>query len=118
MVRPDGTVRWVAARLTLSTDPSLPDVSGTLLDITDRKQLELDLLHQATHDPLTDLANRILLMEQLDKALDAGDQPGSVGVLLFDVDRFKLVNDSLGHDHGDELLIAIANSLARDARPG
>ena len=50
VVRPDGTVRWVAAHLTLSTDPSLPGVSGTLLDITDRKQLELDLLHQANHD--------------------------------------------------------------------
>ena len=111
VVRPAGTVRWVAARLTLSTDPSLPGVSGTLLDITDRKQLELDLLYQANHDPLTDLANRALLMEQLDKALDAGEHPGSVGVLLFDVDRFKLVNDSLGHDHGDQLLIAIANSL-------
>jgi diguanylate cyclase (GGDEF)-like protein/PAS domain S-box-containing protein len=111
VVRPDGTVRWVAARLTLSTDPSLPGVSGTLLDITDRKQLELNLLHQATHDPLTDLANRTLLMEQLDKALNTGDPPGAVGVLLFDVDRFKLVNDSLGHDHGDQLLIAIADAL-------
>jgi diguanylate cyclase (GGDEF)-like protein/PAS domain S-box-containing protein len=111
IVRPDGAVRWVAARLTLSTDPASPGVSGTLLDITDRKQLELDLLHQATHDSLTGIANRSLLLEQLDATLRTSGVKADVGLLLFDVDRFKLINDSLGHDHGDQLLIAIADAL-------
>jgi diguanylate cyclase (GGDEF)-like protein len=121
VVRPDGEVRWVEAHLTLSTDPDSSEsaVSGTLLDITDRKQLELDLLEQATHDSLTGLANRALLLAELGKILATSNPGGAgVGVLLFDVDRFKLINDSLGHERGDQLLVAIAAALRDTLGPG
>jgi diguanylate cyclase (GGDEF)-like protein/PAS domain S-box-containing protein len=118
IVRPDGIVRWVDARLTRSTDPTSRGVSGTLLDVTDRKQLELELLEQATHDPLTGLANRVLLLTQLGDILAATDADhAGVGVLLFDVDRFKLINDSFGHDRGDQLLLAIAEALRATLGP-
>jgi diguanylate cyclase (GGDEF)-like protein/PAS domain S-box-containing protein len=112
IVHPDGEIRWVAARAEAPTDVSSAAVAGTLLDITDRKQLELNLWEQATHDGLTGLANRFRLLEQLGAALSDRDGGRTrVGVLLFDVDRFKLVNDSLGHDRGDQLLVAIAGAL-------
>ncbi len=112
IVRPDGEVRWVKERTSRTPGGTSTDVSGTVLDITDRKLLELDLLHQATHDPLTGLANRRLLLQELDSSLATsavGDT--TIGVLLFDVDRFKVINDSLGHDLGDQLLVAIADAL-------
>ena len=118
VVRPNGDVRWVEAHLRLSPDPEFSGVYGTLLDITQRKRLELDLLEQATHDALTGLANRSLLLTQLDEVLAAADPGGAgVGVLLFDVDRFKLINDSLGHDRGDHLLVAIAEALRATLGP-
>ena len=111
VVRPDGEIRWVAARSGASDDAGFVGVSGTLLDITERKQLELDLRHQATHDALTGLANRGLLLEQLETALGAGHSATGVAVILLDVDRFKLINDSFGHDRGDLVLVAIADVL-------
>ena len=86
-------------------------VSAVARDITARKQLEFDLWHQAKHDALTGLANRTYLIEQLELLLAPTEVTTLVGVLLFDVDRFKLVNDSLGHDRGDQLLVAIAEKL-------
>jgi len=108
----DGTVRWVEESVTnLVDDPDVGYIVVNLHDITDRKQLELDLRYQATHDALTGLANRALLLEQLNTALDAADPEIGVGVVLFDVDRFKLINDSFGHDRGDLVLAAIADVL-------
>ncbi|HTK16402.1 MAG TPA: bifunctional diguanylate cyclase/phosphodiesterase, partial [Acidimicrobiia bacterium] len=105
------------------TDTAVFDDAGVQIgiiavssDITERRQLELDLVEMATHDALTGLPNRTLLLELLDDALSARD--GYVGVLLFDVDRFKLINDSLGHDRGDELLVAIADALENTIEPG
>ncbi|MDQ1509621.1 MAG: hypothetical protein QOG50_1465, partial [Actinomycetota bacterium] len=108
------------------TDTPVFDDEGTQIgiiavssDITDRKKLELERVQLATHDALTGLANRSLLLTLLGDALterDTGD--AGVGVLLFDVDRFKLVNDSLGHDRGDQLLLAIADALRETIEPG
>jgi diguanylate cyclase (GGDEF)-like protein len=74
-------------------------------------------LYRALHDPLTGLANRGLLMEQLGQALSRGRRrPGSVAVLFLDLDRFKVLNDSLGHAVGDELLVEVARRLERVMR--
>jgi diguanylate cyclase (GGDEF)-like protein len=74
-------------------------------------------LYRALHDPLTGLANRGLLMEQLGQALSrARRRPGSVAVLFLDLDRFKVLNDSLGHAVGDELLVEVARRLERVMR--
>lgn len=82
-------------------------------EMKERKQLQNQLLYLALHDPLTGLPNRTLFMERLEKALQcAKEQPGyQFAVLFLDCDRFKVINDSLGHLVGDELLIALAHRL-------
>jgi diguanylate cyclase (GGDEF)-like protein len=79
------------------------------------KELQRELQHQASHDPLTDLANRSLFVQRVGDALDGGR--GAVSVIFIDVDDFKTVNDSLGHAAGDDLLVAIAHRLRDCVRP-
>ena len=79
------------------------------------RQLQRELEHQASHDPLTDLANRLLFAERVGDALRAA--PESVSVIFIDVNDFKTINDTLGHAAGDELLIAIARRLHDCVRP-
>ena len=79
------------------------------------KELQRELQHQASHDPLTDLANRSLFVERVGAALDRAR--GGVSVIFIDINDFKTVNDSLGHAAGDELLIAIARRLHDCVRP-
>jgi diguanylate cyclase (GGDEF)-like protein/PAS domain S-box-containing protein len=88
-------------------------------DLSERKAFEHRLAHQATHDPLTGLPNRALLIERLDSALArARRHDRRVAVLFLDLDHFKVVNDSLGHGLGDRLLIAISERLSLSLRPG
>lgn len=90
----------------------------TVRDETARKLTEANLTHRALHDPLTGLANRILLVDRLDQAVRrAGRRDGSIAVLFLDVDQFKQINDSFGHATGDEVLTAIAHRLAACVRP-
>jgi diguanylate cyclase (GGDEF)-like protein len=92
-------------------------VVGTVQDITERKALENRLAHQASHDPLTDLPNRIMFLDRLTQALKRDEQrEGKVTVLYLDLDDFKLVNDSFGHTIGDRLLTRIAQRLRRCVR--
>jgi diguanylate cyclase (GGDEF)-like protein/PAS domain S-box-containing protein len=92
-------------------------MSGTLTDITARRALEERLVVQAFHDDLTGLANRALFKDRLEHALTRRMNGRMVGVLYLDVDRFKTVNDSLGHTAGDALLQTIAARLRSVLRP-
>jgi diguanylate cyclase (GGDEF)-like protein len=80
------------------------------------QELQAKLEHQASHDPLTDLANRILFAERVGDALER--DPRNVSVIFVDINDFKDVNDTLGHAAGDELLVAIAGRLTDCVRPG
>jgi diguanylate cyclase (GGDEF)-like protein len=80
-------------------------------DVTDKLRMEERIAHFALHDGLTDLPNRALLRERLELALASAQQSSSVAVLCLDLDRFKEVNDTLGHGVGDALLIAVAERL-------
>src|ERR687893_3085949 len=90
---------------------------GTVHDVTERKALEERLEYQALHDVLTGLPNRALFMDRLEHALvRARRREGGVAVLFMDLDNFKLINDSLGHEAGDQLLVAVAQRLRRCLR--
>jgi diguanylate cyclase (GGDEF)-like protein len=83
-----------------------------------RKGAELDLSHRALHDPVTELPNRTLFLDHLGLALArSGRQPSSLAVLFLDLDRFKTVNDSLGHAFGDRVLIEVAHRILALVRP-
>ncbi len=114
MLHRDGTYRWMLCRgLAVQDGGKTVRIAGSLTDITSRKRTEKQLLHDALHDTLTGLANRALFMDRLQRAIERGKRHEDYlfGVLFLDLDRFKLVNDSLGHVIGNQLLIAIARRL-------
>ncbi len=94
-------------------------VANVLSAAIDRIEAEEEIRHRALHDPLTGLPNRVLFVDRLDQALAHTKREGRrVGVMFCDLDQFKLVNDSLGHEAGDELLGAVAPRLTGILRPG
>lgn len=115
----DGTWRHMETLLTCQlTEPAVQGVVLNSRDITERKQFEDQLRHQALHDPLTRLPNRALFGDRLEQALASqARRGGSVSVLLVDLDDFKSVNDTAGHQVGDALLEAVAIRLQTLIRP-
>ncbi|MBW2410304.1 MAG: EAL domain-containing protein [Deltaproteobacteria bacterium] len=103
---------------TLATIPGTDKSVASLTDITELKMAERQIYHQAFHDTLTGLPNRALFMEILNMAIKRSKRRGDYhfAVLYLDIDRFKLVNDSLGHNVGDKLLVAFANRIQDSLR--
>ncbi|MDF3063018.1 MAG: putative sensory box/GGDEF family protein [Microvirga sp.] len=116
--RDDGTELWLATRSTVRENAG-ERVVGITFDITDRKLAEEQAWRAAHSDVLTGLANRAFFQTELAKALrQAGENGGTVGLLLLDLDDFKTINDSYGHDAGDALLMEIAARINRDLGSG
>ncbi|GAC1539059.1 MAG: EAL domain-containing protein [Acidimicrobiales bacterium] len=117
----DGTTFPVALTASPISDTD-GRVTGAVLvfrDITERKQLETQLEHHAFHDPLTGLANRRVFLDHLHQAVLRSERSKETHAVLFaDLDRFKVINDSLGHHCGDELLVIVADRMAKAIRPG
>ncbi|MEN3360560.1 MAG: hypothetical protein V7637_4542 [Mycobacteriales bacterium] len=114
----DGSWRLLEVTCTnLLDDPSVNGIICNASDVTEARELQDRLQHQALHDPLTQLANRALFDERLQAALRPG-LDGAAAVLMIDLDGFKQVNDTLGHHTGDALLVAVAGRLRGCVRPG
>ena len=120
MLARDSTEVWVrdeAYAMPDDTRSGRQVSQGLLVDTTDRKRLESKLIHDALHDPLTGLANRVLLRDHLERALARhGRSSGTVALLFVDLDDFKRVNDSYGHAAGDEILVQVAGRLVGAVR--
>jgi diguanylate cyclase (GGDEF)-like protein/PAS domain S-box-containing protein len=120
MLRRDGTQIWTEHRVVPLHDPEghTTAVTGIARDVTASKIKEAFLNHRALHDPLTGLPNRVLLLDRLEASLARiRRHPGFLAVLYLDLDRFKTVNDNLGHEVGDRLLQVVAQRLQQILRP-
>jgi len=121
MLHKDGTYRWMLSRglAVRDADGRAYRMAGSQTDITDRKVSEVQHLHDAFHDALTGLPNRALFMDRLKNAVERAKRHKDYlfAVLFLDLDRFKVVNDSLGHMVGDQLLVSIARGLEARLRP-
>ena len=110
---------WLAITAVKSDAGQVTHYLGTLTDISERKSIENELRNLAFYDPLTRLPNRRLLLDRLQQAMTAGARTGKAGaVMLLDLDNFKMLNDTLGHDIGDQLLIDVARRIESSVRQG
>jgi diguanylate cyclase (GGDEF)-like protein/PAS domain S-box-containing protein len=121
VTRQDGVQRSVESSISLVRDAGDTPVGfrGLMRDVTERKEAEEQLLYDALHDSLTGVANRTLFLDHLQLAIDRKKRKPYIifAVLFLDFDRFKVINDSLGHSEGDNLLKQIANRLKSIIRP-
>jgi diguanylate cyclase (GGDEF)-like protein/PAS domain S-box-containing protein len=117
IIRPDGGQRWLHSRIRslMSPDGKPLRFLDTVLDVTERKNAEQILEWQARHDALTGLPNRYMITEVLQDSLERASRPV---VMFVDVDRFKLINDGIGHGAGDTILVLLGERLKSAVRPG
>ncbi len=116
----NGLTRWMLVRgLAVSSPTGKPQrLAGSQTDITEKKAAEAQLRYDSCHDSLTGLANRRLFMERLEEVIARTDDKNYLFAVLFlDIDRFKVVNDTLSHKVGDRLLVAVARALESCVRP-
>jgi diguanylate cyclase (GGDEF)-like protein/PAS domain S-box-containing protein len=119
LTRLDGTVIQVELTRLETSWMNRPAVQVVATDVTARRRAEAELAHQATHDHLTGLPNRLQLTRQLEAAIAAGRGGRRLGAVLFcDFDRFKVINDALGHPTGDKVIVTLADRVASVLRPG
>lgn len=113
----ESTLKWVLASFSRFDYAGQPAVLSWFYDITDRKRMEDEVKHLAHHDVLTGLPNRYLFNDRLNKMIQHAKRDNAiVGLMFVDLDNFKPVNDTLGHDVGDSLLIAVANRMTAQLR--
>jgi diguanylate cyclase (GGDEF)-like protein/PAS domain S-box-containing protein len=118
---PDDEREMVYLDTIVSNELDNPVVNGLVLnsrDVSERQELESKLSYQAFHDNLTGLLNRAGFLRALEYSVDRLDPDGGVGLLFIDLDRFKPINDALGHKAGDEVLVNVAERLQDSVRPG
>jgi diguanylate cyclase (GGDEF)-like protein/PAS domain S-box-containing protein len=114
----DGSFRWTESRSRRIATDDTGLVLSSLRDVSERHQLTMALQHEASTDPLTGVANRTVLMDRLRQGLRRMERGNGVLVVLYvDLDRFKVVNDSLGHRVGDAILLKMAERLLHHIRP-
>src|SRR6185437_10109578 len=121
VVWPDGSTHWLTNRgqIERGVDGRAQRVIGVAMDITDRKLAEQRIAHMAHHDALTGLPNRVLLKDRIQHAIAHAHRDGAeLAVLFLDLDRFKTINDSLGHQLGDRLLQSVASRILVCVREG
>jgi diguanylate cyclase (GGDEF)-like protein/PAS domain S-box-containing protein len=120
IIHKNGTERWILNNCAVQRDGSaISRLDGFILDITDIKQAEENIFFLAHHDPLTKLPNRSTLYARIEQVLSVAQKAKrSVALLFLDIDGFKQINDSLGHDVGDQLLQSVARRLSDCTRTG
>ena len=119
IIRKDGIERYIEASVSLQKDSSGKPTGfkGIIRDITERKRIEQQINYMATHDTLTGLPNRLMFSQLLNQAIQSAQRnKRQLAVFFIDLDRFKTINDSLGHEAGDRLLKEMARRFKRSLR--